>query len=63
MELPQQVLCERCGANSGVITTGVDEKELAGAMTADDRRWDEGFFYAIECPNCGTRMQCLSPPP
>jgi hypothetical protein len=63
MEMPDAVLCEKCGASAEVVTNGVDERALAGEMPPEDRRWDEGFFYAIDCPNCGVRMQGLAPPP
>jgi hypothetical protein len=63
MEMPKEVLCEKCGASAQVVSAKVDEAAMAGHMTAQDRRWDEGFFYSIACPTCGTRMQCLAPPP
>lgn len=63
MEMPDKVLCEKCGAAATVITQDVDQAALAGDMPAADRRWQDGFFFTIECPNCGTRMQSLAPPP
>jgi predicted nucleic-acid-binding Zn-ribbon protein len=63
MDMPTQVLCEKCGARANVINEPPDQIALAGKMPANDIRWQEGFFFSINCPNCGTRMQCLAPPP
>ena len=63
MEMPATVLCEKCGARSDVVAANIDQPAMAGKMAAGDKRWDEGFFFTIDCPNCGARMQCLAPPP
>jgi hypothetical protein len=63
MDMPAQVLCEKCGAAAEVINEELDRRALAGDMPASDSRWQQGFFFSINCPNCGTRMQCLAPPP
>jgi hypothetical protein len=63
MELPEDVLCEKCGMSAKVVGTEANKAEVAGEMTEDDVRWRDGFFFTIECPQCGTRMQCLAPPP
>jgi hypothetical protein len=61
--MPETVLCEKCGGSAGVVTDEVDKEAMGGEMAASDRRWEDGFFYTIDCPNCGTRMQCLAPLP
>jgi hypothetical protein len=63
MELPAEILCEKCGANAKVLTREVDDQAIAGRLTPDDRRRVEGFFFSIECPRCGVRSQSLAPPP
>ena len=63
MDLPDEVLCEKCGTAAKVVGTDADKASVAGQMTEDDSRWRNGFFFMIDCPQCGTRMQCLAPPP
>jgi hypothetical protein len=63
MNLPEMVLCEKCGSVANVITQQVDSQALAGHLPPDDERWREGFFFDIDCPRCGIRSQSLAPPP
>ena len=63
MQLPTEVLCERCGEPARVITEKIDELALAGKMSPRDCRRDDGFVFTIDCPNCGVRVQSLAPPP
>jgi hypothetical protein len=63
MLLPHEILCEKCGNESRVLTTAIDDRELAGEMAEDDIRLKEGFEVRIECPACGVRQQYIAPPP
>jgi hypothetical protein len=63
MDLPEQVLCEKCGTLARVVAHNVDEQALAGHLPPNDHRWRDGFFFEIDCPKCGIRSQSLAPPP
>jgi hypothetical protein len=63
MELPEKVMCEKCGNVAQVLTRQADERALAGHLPPGDHRWQDGFFFNIDCPNCGVRSQSLAPPP
>jgi hypothetical protein len=63
MELPREILCEKCGASARVVTEQVDDAALAGQLPARDSRLREGFYFTIDCPQCGIRSQSLAPPP
>ena len=63
MELPEEVMCEKCGNIARVVTRQVDEQALAGHLGPEDQRRQEGFFFNIDCPQCGVRSQSLAPPP
>jgi len=63
MDLPKQVLCEKCGHAAQVVTQEVDHQALAGRLPPGDRRWQDGFYFDIDCPQCGIRSQSLAPPP
>jgi len=63
MDLPDQVLCEKCGKLARVVTQDIDEQALAGHLPPNDRRWRDGFFFEIDCLICGIRSQSLAPPP
>ena len=62
MELPKTVLCEHCGAQAKVPPQSIDENAVAGQLPGFDQAWREGFWYTIDCPNCGRREQRLTPP-
>jgi hypothetical protein len=63
MVLPKEILCEKCGENSRVVTRNVDDQALAGRLSRRDSRRQDGFYFTIDCPQCGLRLQSLAPPP
>jgi len=62
MKLPETVLCERCGAEANVPRQSIDENAMAGQLRGFDQKWQEGFWFTIECPNCGRVEQQMAPP-
>jgi hypothetical protein len=63
MDLPAEVLCEKCGEPARVVTQKIDEGALAGKLSVRDTRRTDGFYFTIQCPQCGLRVQSLAPPP
>jgi hypothetical protein len=61
MDLPATVICEQCGAEAGVPVQSIDEDASAGQLRGFDQAWRSGFWFTIECPNCGRREQQLPP--
>jgi ribosomal protein S27E len=53
MELPQTVKCGRCGAVASVPRQSIDEDAGAGQLRGFDQAWKKGYWFTIECPNCG----------
>jgi hypothetical protein len=62
MELPKTIRCERCGAEARVPAQSIDEDAAAGQLPGFDQAWREGYWFTIECPNCGKREQQVVPP-
>jgi hypothetical protein len=63
MDLPTVILCERCGAEAKVPRQSIDEDAASGQLRGFDQRWHDGYWFTIECPNCGRVEQQLAPPP
>jgi|RhiMethySRZTD1v2_1073278.scaffolds.fasta_scaffold2863139_1 hypothetical protein len=63
MQMPSEILCERCGQQARVLTQFIDNNELAGMIPEDDARRTNGFAVRIDCPQCGERDQAIAPPP
>jgi hypothetical protein len=63
MELPETILCELCGAAARVLANSISDEALAGKMSADDPRCEEGVWVTIDCPNCGWQRQSIFPSP
>ena len=62
MELPETVICSRCGAIAKVPRQSIDEDASAGQLRGFDQGWQQGFSFTIECPNCGRVEQQFEPP-
>ena len=62
MDDPIQVVCEVCGHNAELV------KHVHVDATGKRLEWPkatvkpDGIYFAISCPNCGEREQCLARP-
>jgi hypothetical protein len=60
MELPATVMCDLCGGEARVPAQSIDEDAAAGQLRGFDQGWCAGYWFTVECPNCGRREQQLS---
>lgn len=59
LELPQTAKCVRCGAAAHVPRQSIDEDAACGQLPGFDQKWEFGFWFTVECPNCGRVDQQL----
>lgn len=59
LELPQTATCVRCGTDANVPRQSIDENATIGQLAGFDQNWEAGFWYTLECPNCGRIDQQL----
>jgi len=58
-ELPQTATCLRCGADAKIPRQSIDEDASIGQLPGFDQNWEAGFWYTLDCPNCGRLCQQL----
>jgi len=62
MEVPDNILCEKCGSNAAVVTiTGTHHLKGPTTWPQSTVRPD-GLYVYINCRTCGEHEQCIAPP-
>ena len=63
MDLPNNILCERCGATARVLRKILMQSDKRVTEAGETIEKDEGTYYIIDCPMCGQHEQALTTDP
>ena len=60
MDLPNTVLCERCGATARVLRKILMRSDKRVSDAGEIIEKEEGTYYIIDCPMCGQHEQAIT---